>query len=84
MRWSCYKCSELTKANGFTFAHTFRYDCRGHLYDKSQFGLKSNLPRRWTAEEEEFEEMLDRERYIALNEDLREEDIRKGGHQLEL
>ena len=57
-----------------------RYDCRGHLYDKNQFGLKPNLPHRWTAEEEDFEEMLDRERYMALNEDLREEDFRKGGH----
>ena len=56
----------------------YRYDCRGHLYDKGQFGLKSNLPRRWTAEEEAFEEMLDRERYMALDKDLREEDFRKG------
>ena len=55
-----------------------RYDCRGHLYDKAQFGLKPNLPRRWTAEEEAFEELLDRERYMALDTDLREEDFRKG------
>ena len=55
-----------------------RYDCRGHLYDKAQFGLKPNLPRRWNAEEEAFEELLDRERYMALDTDLREEDFRKG------
>lgn len=54
-----------------------RYDCRGHLYDKAQFGLKPNLPRHWTAEEEAFEELLDRERYMALDTDLREEDFRK-------
>ena len=55
-----------------------RYDCRGHLYDKGQFGLKPNLPRCWTAEEEAFEEMLDHEWYMALDKDLREEDFRKG------
>jgi len=48
------------------------------LYDKGQFGLKPNLPRRWTAEEEAFEEMLDHERYMALDKDMREEDFRKG------
>ena len=36
------------------------------------------MPRRWTAEEEAFEEMLDHERYMALDNDLREEDFRKG------
>lgn len=43
-----------------------RYDVRNRLDDKGQFGLKSNLPYRFTEEEEQFEEMLDRERYLAL------------------
>ena len=43
-----------------------RYDVRNRLDDKGQFGLKSNLPYRFTEEEEQFEEMLDQERYLAL------------------
>ena len=49
-----------------------RYDVRNRLEDKNQFGLKSNLPYRPTAEEVELEEELDRERYLALeNDDMR-------------
>ena len=39
---------------------------RNRLDDKRKFGLKSNLPRRLTAEEEELELELDKERYLAL------------------
>jgi hypothetical protein len=49
-----------------------RYDVRSRLEDKNKFGLKSNLPYRPTAEEVELEEELDRERYLALeNDDMR-------------
>ena len=43
-----------------------RYDIRNRLDDKSLFGLKPNLPHRITKEEEEFEDELDKERYLAL------------------
>lgn len=43
-----------------------RYDVRNRLEDKNQFGLKSNLPYRPSAEELELEEELDHERYLAL------------------
>ena len=43
-----------------------RYDVRNRLEDKNQFGLKSNLPHRPSAEEIELEEELDSERYLAL------------------
>ena len=46
-----------------------RYDVRNRLEDKNQFGLKSNLPHRPTAEEVELEEELDYERYLALERD---------------
>ena len=49
-----------------------RYDVRNRLEDKNKFGLKSNLPHRPTVEEVELEEELDRERYLALeNDDIR-------------
>ncbi len=52
-----------------------RYDVRNRLDDKGQFGLKPNLPRRMTAKEEDEEDNLDRERYLALEwDDIRVEE----------
>jgi len=36
------------------------------LDDKSQFGLKPNLPRPVSAEDMDLEDELDKERYLAL------------------
>ena len=48
---------------------------RNRLDDKSQFGLKSNLPQRMSAEEVALEEELDGERYLALEwDDIRVEE----------
>ena len=44
----------------------FRYDVRNKLDDQSQFGLKPSIPRPLTTKEMDFEEELDRERYLAL------------------
>ncbi len=55
-----------------------RYDIRNRLEDKSQFGLKPNLPRRMTKGEEELEEVLDHERYLALGVDILEHELREG------
>lgn len=58
--------SDSTSAlTGSSMIHC-RYDVRNRLEDKAQFGLKSNLPRRVTREEEALEEMLDHERYLSL------------------
>ena len=46
-----------------------RYDIRNRLDDKTQFGLKSNIPHKLSPEEEELEELLDSERYLALEAD---------------
>ena len=62
------------------YAHLHdRYDGRSHLPDKGLFGLKSNIAQRITKEEEEFEDMLEEERYLSLNKDIMEEDLMKGG-----
>ena len=54
------------------YIESCRYDVRNRLEDKNKFGLKSNLPHRPTVEEVELEEELDRERYLALeNDDIR-------------
>ena len=55
-----------------------RYDIRNRLEDKSQFGLKSNLPVRLTREEEEFERQLEEERYLFLGKDVLEEELLEG------
>ena len=56
-----------------------RYDVRNRLDDKALFGLKSSIPYRMSEEDEEFEEMLDRERYLALEcDELRVEEGRYG------
>jgi len=58
-----------------------RYDVRNRLDDKAQFGLKSSIPYRMSEEDEEFEEMLDRERYLALEcDELR---VEEGGYGIE-
>ena len=56
----------------------YRYDIRNRLEDKSQFGLKPNLPRRRTSEDDELEDLLDRERYLALNVDILEHELQEG------
>ena len=56
----------------------YRYDIRNRLEDKSQFGLKSNLPVRLTAEEEELERQLEEERYLFLGKDVLEEELLEG------
>ena len=58
--------------------HTQRYDIRNRLEDKSQFGLKPSIPHKLTATEEELEDELDRERYLSLGVDIREEELREG------
>ena len=55
--------------NSLHYIFCYRYDVRNRLDDKNQFGLKSNLPSRPTAEEVELEEELDYERYLALERD---------------
>ena len=55
-----------------------RYDIRNRLEDKSQFGLKPSLPHKISPEEEEFEELLDEERYFSLGTDIKEEELREG------
>ena len=55
-----------------------RYDVRNRFDDKSQFGLKSNLPYRMTDEEEELERLLDEERYLGLGTDITEEELQRG------
>lgn len=58
-----------------------RYDVRNRLDDKAQFGLKSSIPYRMSEEDEEFEEILDRERYLALEcDELR---VEEGGYGIE-
>ena len=58
-----------------------RYDVRNRLDDKALFGLKSSIPYRMSEEDEEFEEMLDRERYLALEcDELR---VEEGGYGIE-
>ena len=50
--------------------------------DNAQFGLESNLPHRSTREEDAFEDMLDLERYLSLQqveEDLAEGEVGKRG-----
>ena len=59
-----------------------RYDVRNRFDDKSQFGLKSNLPHRLTEAEEELEKQLDQERYMALGTDISEEEIQRGRNSL--
>lgn len=59
-----------------------RYDIRNRLEDKTLFGLKPNLPRRRTEEEEELEERLDQERYLALGVDILEHELLEGECQL--
>lgn len=53
-----------------------RYDVRHKLEDKGQFGLKPNLPRPMSRE---FEEELDRERYLALEWDEIRVEEQEGG-----
>ena len=55
--------------------HTSRYDIRNRLEDKALFGLKPNFPHKLTQEEEEFEELLDKERYSSLGCDILEEEL---------
>ena len=57
-----------------------RYDIRNRLEDKAQFGLKPILPRRRTEEEEELDEMLDQERYLALGVDILEQELLEGDY----
>ena len=57
---------------------TYRYDIRNRLEDKSQFGLKPILPRRRTDEEDDLEEQLDQERYLALGVDILEHELLEG------
>lgn len=48
---------------------------RNRFDDKSQFGVKSNLPYKMSEEEEQLEDQLDRERYLALHwDDIRVEE----------
>ncbi len=58
--------------------HTYRYDIRNRLEDKSQFGLKPSLPHRMSLEEEALEDELEKERYLALGVDIHEEELREG------
>lgn len=52
-----------------------RYDVRNKLDDQSQFALKPNLPRPMSTKELDFEEELDKERYLALEcEEIRVEE----------
>ena len=60
------------------FNHPSRYDVRNRLEDKSQFGLKPNIPHKISAEEEQLEDMLDKERYLSLDCDILEEALREG------
>ena len=55
-----------------------RYDIRNHFDDKAQFGIKPSLPHRLTDEEEALETQLDEERYLALGQEILEEDLGKG------
>lgn len=57
---------------------------RNKLDDKGQFGLKSNLSHRRSAEERELREELDRERYLALEWDEIRVEEQEGGLYLEL
>ena len=60
-----------------------RYDVRSKLEDKRLFGLKPNLSRPISAEEREMEEVLNKERYLALEcDDIRVEE-QEGGLYLE-
>ena len=61
-----------------------RYDIRNRLEDKSQFGLKSNLPVRLSIEEEKLERQLEEERYLFLGKDVLEEELLEGMGQLSL
>ena len=54
-----------------------RYDIRNHFDDKAQFGIKPSLPHRPTDEEEALEVQLDKERYLALGQEILEEDLGK-------
>ena len=54
-----------------------RYDIRNHFDDKAQFGIKPSLPHRPTDEEEALEAQLDEERYLALGQEILEEDLGK-------
>lgn len=60
-----------------------RYDVRNKLEDKAQFGLKSNLSHRRSAEEKELREELDMERYLALEWDEIRMEEQEGGLYLE-
>ena len=55
-----------------------RYDIRNRLEDKAQFGIKPILPQRLSAEEEKLEKELDRERYLALDNDILEVELGAG------
>ena len=55
-----------------------RYDIRNHFDDKAQFGIKPSLPHRLTDKEEALEAQLDEERYLALGQEILEEDLGKG------
>lgn len=66
---------KLSSFNSLPLPCPCRYDVRNRLDDKSQFGVKSNLPYKMSAEEEELEDQLDRERYLALHwDDIRVEE----------
>ena len=78
-----YKPSRVSQQQSYNIiynTHTLRYDVRNRFDDKSQFGLKSNLPQRFTEEEEELEELLDQERYLAMGTDITEEELQRGAH----
>ena len=55
-----------------------RYDIRNRLEDKAQFGIKPILPQRLSVEEEKLEKELDRERYLALDNDILEVELGTG------
>ena len=55
-----------------------RYDIRNRLEDKAQFGIKPILPQRLSVEEEKLEEELDRERYLALDNDILDVELGAG------
>ena len=57
-----------------------RYDVRNRLEDKNQFGLKPNIPHKMPIEEEQLEDMLDKERYLSLDCDILEQELREGAH----
>lgn len=60
-----------------------RYDVRNKLEDKRLFGLKPNLSRPISVEEREMEEILNKERYLALEcDDIRVAE-QEGGLYLE-